>query len=236
MGFLRMMGFMALFWTAHRLYQKVRKVKPARGPGEPSRPFGVYRGDWWIYCLYASVADSQPSVYASVADICRPSVRTLRDWEGPGAGGVGSGGVHRGSVLPISSAVLKRRHPHRRSLGRRAGQARCHRPEPQNPGPGRCHARRNQLPIGRGQGRGALPGHTIYSTLMPCNMCAGAVVQSRITKFIVGASENFPERNGLKLLQRHGVEVVDLDLQEAKDLLREFTQRYSEQWSRDIGR
>ena len=31
MGFLGVIGFMALFWTAHRLYQKVRKVKPARG-------------------------------------------------------------------------------------------------------------------------------------------------------------------------------------------------------------
>ena len=71
---------------------------------------------------------------------------------------------------------------------------------------------------------------------MPCNMCAGAVVQFRITKVIVGESENFPERNGLELMQRHGVEVVDLDLQEAKDLLREFTQRNPEQWYRDIGK
>ena len=79
-------------------------------------------------------------------------------------------------------------------------------------------------------------GMTIYSTLMPCNMCAGAVVQFGITKVVVGESENFPERNGLKLLQRHGVEVVDLDLQEAKDLLREFTQRNPEQWYSDIGK
>ena len=79
-------------------------------------------------------------------------------------------------------------------------------------------------------------GMTIYSTLMPCHMCAGAAVQFGITKVIAAESENFPERNGLKLLQRHGVEVVDLDLQEAKDLLREFTQRNPEQWYRDIGK
>ena len=53
-------------------------------------------------------------------------------------------------------------------------------------------------------------GMTIYSTLMPCHMCAGAVVQFRITKVIVGESENFKEGNGLELMQKHGVEVVDL--------------------------
>ena len=79
-------------------------------------------------------------------------------------------------------------------------------------------------------------GMTIYSTLMPCNMCAGAVVQFGITKVLVGESENFPERNGLELLQRHGVEVVDLDQGDAKDLLREFIQHNPHEWSRDIGR
>ena len=47
MGFLGVIGFMALFWTAHRLYQKVRQVKPARGrensPG-PSVLVGVIAG------------------------------------------------------------------------------------------------------------------------------------------------------------------------------------------------
>ena len=35
---------------------------------------------------------------------------------------------------------------------------------------------------------------------------------------------------------QHGVEVVDLDLDEAKDLLREFIERNPHEWSRDIGR
>ena len=77
---------------------------------------------------------------------------------------------------------------------------------------------------------------TIYSTPMPCNMCAGAIVQFGITRVVVAESENFPERNGLELLQRHGVEVVDLDQDEAKEILREFTLRSPEVWNRDIGR
>ena len=69
MGFLGVIGFMALFWTAHRLYQKVRKVKLSTGPGELSRPFGACRSDCWICYLYASVDDSRLCVCASVADI-----------------------------------------------------------------------------------------------------------------------------------------------------------------------
>ena len=45
-------------------------------------------------------------------------------------------------------------------------------------------------------------GMTMYSTLMPCHMCAGAVVQFGITKVIVGESENFQEGNGLELLKK----------------------------------
>ena len=79
-------------------------------------------------------------------------------------------------------------------------------------------------------------GMTIYSTLIPCNMCAGAIVQFGITKVIVRESKNFQDRNGLELMQRHGVEVVDLDQDEAKDLLREFIKQNPKEWSRDIGR
>ena len=79
-------------------------------------------------------------------------------------------------------------------------------------------------------------GMTIYSTLMPCHMCAGAAVQFGITKAIVRESVNFQEGNGLELMQRKGVEVVDLDQGNAKELLRKFIERQPLEWSRDIGR
>ena len=77
-------------------------------------------------------------------------------------------------------------------------------------------------------------GMTMYSTLMPCHMCAGAAVQFGITKVVVGESENFRD-NGLDLMLRHGVEVIDLDLQEAKDLLEEFIEKNPSEWYGDIG-
>ena len=79
-------------------------------------------------------------------------------------------------------------------------------------------------------------GMTIYSTLMPCKMCAGGIEQFGIAKVVVGESENFQEGNGLNLMLRHGVEVVDLDQGDAKDILREFIRRNPDEWNGDIGR
>ena len=78
-------------------------------------------------------------------------------------------------------------------------------------------------------------GMTMYSTLMPCNMCAGAIVQFGIAKVVAGESESF-EENGLDLMIRHGVEVIDMDMEEPKDLLREFITRHPDEWNGDIGR
>ncbi len=77
-------------------------------------------------------------------------------------------------------------------------------------------------------------GMTKYSTLMPCNMCAGAIIQFGITKVIAGESTNFKD-NGLDLMLRHGVEVIDLDLDEMKNLLREFIEHNPQEWHKDIG-
>ncbi len=77
-------------------------------------------------------------------------------------------------------------------------------------------------------------GMTVYSTLMPCHMCAGGIVQFGIARVIAGEAETFKE-HGLDLMLRHGIEVVDLDLQEAKDLLEEFIERNPSEWYRDIG-
>lgn len=64
---------------------------------------------------------------------------------------------------------------------------------------------------------------TLYSTLMPCYLCAGAVVQFGIKKVIAGESETF---SGAKeFMESHGVEVINLDLDECKQLMREFIQK-----------
>lgn len=75
---------------------------------------------------------------------------------------------------------------------------------------------------------------TLYSTLMPCYLCAGAVVQFGIKKVIAGESETFA--GAKQFMESHGVEVVDLNLDECKQMMSEFIQEKPELWNEDIGK
>jgi creatinine deaminase len=86
----------------------------------------------------------------------------------------------------------------------------------------------------RAAGRiGSYRGATLYSTLMPCYLCAGAVVQFGIKRVIVGESENFA--GAREFMESHGVEVIDLDLDECKQMMRDFIAARPELWDEDIG-
>lgn len=75
---------------------------------------------------------------------------------------------------------------------------------------------------------------TLYSTLMPCYLCAGAVVQFGIKKVIVGESETFA--GAKQFMESHGVEVVNLNLDECKQIMSKFIQEKPELWNEDIGK
>ena len=72
----------------------------------------------------------------------------------------------------------------------------------------------------------------IYTTLMPCFMCAGTIVQFKIPKVMVGESRTFGESRAF--LESHGVEVVDLDSQECVDMMAEFIAAEPALWNEDI--
>ena len=90
--------------------------------------------------------------------------------------------------------------------------------------------------LNAGQKLSSFRGTIMYSTLIPCNKCAGAIVQFGITKVLYWESKNFPEDNVSELLVRYGVELTDLDLEEARRMLRAFIETKPEEWSADIGR
>ena len=98
------------------------------------------------------------------------------------------------------------------------------------------HAEINCLYNASRKGVQSFRGMTMYSTLMPCHMCAGAIVQFGITRVVAGESSNFREANGLETLMRRGIEVIDLDMGDAKQLLGRFIEANPEQWNEDIGR
>ena len=72
----------------------------------------------------------------------------------------------------------------------------------------------------------------IYSTLMPCYMCAGAIVQFKIPKVVVGEAQTF--RGARAFMEAHGVEVIDLNLPECVAMMQQFIRAKPELWHEDI--
>lgn len=80
---------------------------------------------------------------------------------------------------------------------------------------------------------GRYEGTILYSTLMPCYLCAGAIVQFGIKKVVIGESETYA--GAREFMKSHGVEVIDLNLEECKQLMKEFIQSQPLLWKEDIG-
>lgn len=86
----------------------------------------------------------------------------------------------------------------------------------------------------RNAGRiGSYKDTVLYSTLMPCYLCGGAIVQFEIKKVYAGESDTFP--GSIDFMESHGVEVINLDLDECKKLMRDFIENNPELWNEDIG-
>lgn len=81
---------------------------------------------------------------------------------------------------------------------------------------------------------GSYKGTTLYSTLMPCYLCAGAVVQFGIKKVIVGESKTFP--GAVDFMRQHGVEVIDLNNKKCIELMLDFIKNNPALWNEDIGK
>lgn len=80
---------------------------------------------------------------------------------------------------------------------------------------------------------GSYKDTVIYSTLMPCYMCAGTIVQFKIPKVVVGESRTFD--GAREFMESHGVEVIDLDLDECVQMMETFISNNPTLWNEDIG-
>ncbi|RFC64449.1 nucleoside deaminase [Fulvimarina endophytica] len=74
----------------------------------------------------------------------------------------------------------------------------------------------------------------LYTTLSPCMMCSGTIVQFGIPKVVVGEAENFD--GNIDFLRERGVEVVLLDDEGCKDVMRRFLAKPGNDalWNEDI--
>ena len=129
--------------------------------------------------------------------------------------GYAEGGIPIGSVLVKGGAIVGRGHNRRVQQG-----------DPM------AHAEIDCL---RQAGRiGNYKDTVLYSTLMPCYLCSGAIVQFGIPKVYAGESKTF--LGGPDFMRGHGVEVVDLGNEECVSLMRRFIAEKPELWNEDIGK
>lgn len=125
-----------------------------------------------------------------------------------------AGGIPIGSVLVRKDEIIGRGHNQRVQQG-----------DPM------AHAEIDCL---REAGRIGSYGDTVlYSTLMPCYLCAGAVVQFGIKKVIVGENTTFA--GAKEFMEQHGVEVINLQNEECIELMRTFIAEKPTLWNEDIG-
>jgi len=128
--------------------------------------------------------------------------------------GLSEGGIPIGSVLVKGAQII--------------GRGRNKRVQEGNP---ILHAEIDCL---RSAGRiGRYGDAVLYSTLMPCYLCAGAVVQFGIKRVIVGEAETFA--GARQFMESHAVQVENLDLTECKQLMRDFIRQNPALWNEDIG-
>jgi len=128
--------------------------------------------------------------------------------------GLGEGGIPIGSILVRKNKIISRGHNKR----------------VQDNDP-ILHAEIDCL---RNAGRlGTYKDTVIYSTLMPCYLCAGAIVQFGIKKVIAGESKTFA--GAKEFMESHGVAVTDLNLAECKQLMKEFIENNPDLWKEDVG-
>lgn len=80
--------------------------------------------------------------------------------------------------------------------------------------------------------RTSYKGLTLYTTLSPCMMCSGTIVQFGIEKVVVGENRNF--EGNIDFLRQNGVEVMLLDDPECTALMTKFIQEQPELWGEDI--
>lgn len=128
--------------------------------------------------------------------------------------GLEEGGIPIGSVLVRSGKIIGRGHNRRIQFGDPTAHA--------------------EIDCLRAAGRMRSYKDTIlFSTLMPCAMCAGASIQFGIPLLVAGEDRTFPSSR--KAMEDAGIKVIDLNLDECYDMLQQFAQERPSLWNEDIG-
>jgi len=73
----------------------------------------------------------------------------------------------------------------------------------------------------------------LYSTMMPCYLCAGAVIYLGIKQVVVAEADTFDGAGTRELMQAHGVEVNVLGLEVCRQLIGDYIRNNPEIWAEE---
>ena len=80
--------------------------------------------------------------------------------------------------------------------------------------------------------RSRYDGVTLYTTLSPCMMCAGTVLQFGVKRVVIGENRNFPGH--IDFLRSYGVDVRLVEDADCIALMRRFIEEHPDLWDEDI--
>jgi len=75
-------------------------------------------------------------------------------------------------------------------------------------------------------------GMTLYTTLSPCMMCSGAIIQFKIPRLVIGEYKNF--EGNIEFLKKCGVEIRILNDEDSITMMNNFIKFHPELWNEDI--
>jgi cytosine/creatinine deaminase len=130
--------------------------------------------------------------------------------------GLAEGGIPIGSVLVIDGDIVGRGH------NRRVQSASAI-----------LHAEMDCLENAGRLSAAAYGRSTLYSTLSPCDMCAGTALLYKIPRIVIGENINFqgPE----PYVRSRGVELEIMNDAECVAMMRDFIASFPTLWHEDIG-
>jgi cytosine deaminase len=130
--------------------------------------------------------------------------------------GLSEGGIPIGSVLVCDGKIIGRGHNQRVQKG-----SVIH------------HGEMNCLENAGRQTSDVYRRCTIYTTLSPCAMCAGAILLYKIPRVVIG--ENVTFQGAENLLRANGVTVDLRNDSECIKMMRQFIAKHRALWNEDIG-
>lgn len=130
--------------------------------------------------------------------------------------GLAEGGIPIGCVIVYEDRIIGRGHNQRIQKGSVV-----------------LHAEMDALENAGRQSSQVYRRCTLFTTLSPCPMCSGAILLYGIPKVVIGENETFTGSEAL--LKENGVEVVVLNDQECKSMMKTFINDNPEVWNEDIG-